>query len=490
MRPLRGIRDVERRPRRPRGPARGGFTLIELLVSMAIFVTVMASVTLLFNSAIRTTKQGFLNQDAFEIARGAMDILERDLSRSFTSRDHGDVYNFYGTPIGFTFVGMITAGDSPNPNLARITYVMYHVPTSVQNIAGAVSIYESVDGARIGTFNLLRYIEIGKEDLESFPVDWARAALPEERTFNQLIQDEINLSGCPDSECIDEIRKAKKRELWIRMLSGGDFEVSSAWAPGGILFGLDPFDYVIAENIRFLGSDGSRCVGTGPDDFASLDELQAGTDFDDEILPGFDCTVPESPGTRTCTLFLADVDHSPRITPGDNFFAIPRAQDPIPFFTYRDYGTRIRKNGCGFTVFKPNPFDPFNPDSFLLNEFDDPIPETDVAPIDLQFWNDSRNFAYMQFRENLILTDGQNNDGDFFIDEFGDLQPLIDEPDEANGINLGSPLDARAPIEITVNFTLFFPSPYPGAPDFNRKFTMRIDLPTGYRRTFDRPVTP
>ena len=96
-----------RRPRRNR--ARGGFTLVELLVAMTIFITVMSSVMFLFSAAIRISKQGFQSQDAFEIARGAMDILERDLSRSFTSRDHGDVFNFYGTPIGFTFIGMITA---------------------------------------------------------------------------------------------------------------------------------------------------------------------------------------------------------------------------------------------------------------------------------------------------------------------------------------------------------------------------------------------
>ena len=487
MRPLRGIRDVERRPRRPRGPARGGFTLIELLVSMAIFVTVMASVTLLFNSAIRTTKQGFLNQDAFEIARGAMDILERDLTRSFTSRDHGDVYNFYGTPIGFTFVGMITAGDSPNPNLARITYVMYHVPTSVQNIAGAVSIYESVDADRINTFSLLRYIEIGKEDLDSFPVDWRATLIPNPdddanpTTLPGLLTQIVSRSPCDphDAPCLDEALKAAKREVWIRMLSGGDFNALSAWAPGGILDGLDPFDYVIAEKIRFIEPRGSRCVGEGDDDFATFEDLQEGTDFDDLIFSGFDCTEEEFPLSTTCVSFLADfIDHPPRITFNENFAAIAQLGDPLPFFTYRDFGTRIRRNGCGVTVFKD---DPLNPGFPPMYSFGVPIliPETEVVPIDLQFWNDTRNAEYLQLRANEILLGP---------DEI--LNTADDDPDGANGLNLGSPLVARAPIEISTNFTLFFPSPYPGAPDFNRKFTMPIDLPSGYRRTFETPVAP
>ena len=419
-----------RRPRRKR--ARAGFSLIELLVAIVIFITVMSGVTLLFSGAIRASKQGFQNQDAFEVARGAMDIIERDLNRSFTSRDHGDVFNFYGTPIGFTFVGMVSADESSNPNLARVTYVI-HQSAAWQRLEAVP--FDDDDDIRRETFALLRLIEPGGEDLESFPVDWDNIgggwALVDPpsgvSTLQDLIQNEVSSAEtrgtCDqgDISCFQEIERAKKRELWIRMLSGevaGVDGLPDIWPllgpdrdEDGWPDGLDPEDFVVAENILNVDhSTGEPLVDTVP---------------------------------------LIDSDH------------VAHASDPngpFPesvFFTYRDFGTTLA-NRVG------------------LNE------GKIVVPIDFFFWNDRRNIEFMQFREGQILSDGADNDGDSYIDE----------ADEANGINFGSPLDARAPIEITMNFTLFFPSPYAGAPDFNRKFTMRIDLPTGYRRTFDTPVAP
>ena len=78
-----------RAPRHTRSRA-AGFTLIELLVSIAIFISVMAGVTLLLIGSTRVSQQGFQNQQAFEIARGAMSLMQRDLSRAFTSRNHGE----------------------------------------------------------------------------------------------------------------------------------------------------------------------------------------------------------------------------------------------------------------------------------------------------------------------------------------------------------------------------------------------------------------
>ena len=68
----------------------------------------------------------------------------------------------------------------------------------------------------------------------------------------------------------------------------------------------------------------------------------------------------------------------------------------------------------------------------------------------------------------------------------------VDEADERYAESAGSPLDTRLPIAVTTDFTLFFRSPYPGAPDFNERFTQRIDLPTATRRTITNslPVTP
>jgi hypothetical protein len=43
--------------------------------------------------------------------------------------------------------------------------------------------------------------------------------------------------------------------------------------------------------------------------------------------------------------------------------------------------------------------------------------------------------------------------------------------------------DPRLPEVVTASFWLMFSSPYPGAPDFQRRFTLEIQVPTGYTRT-------
>jgi len=42
--------------------------------------------------------------------------------------------------------------------------------------------------------------------------------------------------------------------------------------------------------------------------------------------------------------------------------------------------------------------------------------------------------------------------------------------------------DPRLPAVVTANFWLMFSSPYPGAPDFQRLFSLDVNLPTGYAR--------
>jgi hypothetical protein len=42
--------------------------------------------------------------------------------------------------------------------------------------------------------------------------------------------------------------------------------------------------------------------------------------------------------------------------------------------------------------------------------------------------------------------------------------------------------EPRLPEVVEVNFWMMFPSPYPGAPDFRRWFTLQVNVPTGYAR--------
>ncbi len=450
---------------------RRGFTLVELLVALTIFVTVMASVTLVFNGAIRTSKQGFQNQEAYELARGTMKVLERDLSRAFTNRDHGDNFNFYGTPIGFTFVGLISADESSVPNMARVTYVIYHDPT-LANLSGAFDQYtfESKEGPEVPTYQLLRYIEPGQDTLDSYPIDWSVPIVLDSgpsTTLESLARARVILAGCPtgDAGCDLLVRQAARREIWIKMLAGGgdvmpaetddppdgiidgEFTVPDAWS----FLGLgDPYDYVVGENIRFLSlaSTDSYCAADLPALEIVLENNNLAIDFDDIIYED---------GTQTCVRIVSSPDDAPIFyDPNPQFSDDPNPQFSTaafsavngarPFFTYWDIG--------------------------IIPNLPNTTADDQHTPVPFQFWNDWRN----------LLADGLDNDADSFVDE----------TDERYGENSGSPLDTRLPIAVTTDFTLFFRSPYPGAPDFNERFTQRIDLPTAYRRTIKNtvPVTP
>lgn len=97
-----------------------GFTLVELLVAMAIFVTIMGGVTVLFTGAVRTVRQGNQIIDAFSMGRGALEVMARDLGTAFTARELGQYHQFYGRPDGFTFVGKLSDG-----RLGRVTYAVH-----------------------------------------------------------------------------------------------------------------------------------------------------------------------------------------------------------------------------------------------------------------------------------------------------------------------------------------------------------------------------
>lgn len=96
-----------------------GFTLVELLVAMAIFITIMGGITVLFTGAIRTVRQGNQQMDLFSIGRGMMTVMERDMSAAFTARELGEYFQFYGRAEGFMFVGKLDNGQ-----LGRVTYVI------------------------------------------------------------------------------------------------------------------------------------------------------------------------------------------------------------------------------------------------------------------------------------------------------------------------------------------------------------------------------
>ncbi|MBI4557330.1 MAG: type II secretion system protein [Candidatus Hydrogenedentes bacterium] len=238
-----------------------GFTLVELLVAIAIIMSVLAGVALVFTGAVRAVRTGQQSMDAQELARSVQNVMARDLSSAFTARDFGNLYEFFGTPIGMTFVGVVRARlASDTPNLARVTYVVH---TSVGNVD-----FEDEDGNWFRTYALLRYVEPGISSLDSFPINWDQFVLNTNDFQDTFNIDFDEACGCNYDQYLQgfvsitpaqqKLVDAKKRELWIRMLAG-DGTLPRAWNQfdqnGNLIKGfLDKFaeDYVLTE--RILGT--------------------------------------------------------------------------------------------------------------------------------------------------------------------------------------------------------------------------------------------
>ncbi|MCL4691958.1 MAG: prepilin-type N-terminal cleavage/methylation domain-containing protein, partial [Candidatus Hydrogenedentes bacterium] len=302
-----------------------GFTLVELLIATALFSIIMAAIVTLFVASLHAVKSAYLASDAYETSRGAFAVVERDLTTVFTMRDYGDYYQFYGTPQGMSMIGLVRDPDGGSTTLGRITYVIYPVvikdtagdfyvtgpfnlpqlntrPVPIQfatiNNAGTPSDpsddFEEVQDFLYGTAALLRYVEPGVEDLDTYPFDWNELAVDPE--FGTSVKDELdraiaNLAGLPQdssnpnvllrlTSSQQEMLAAKKRELWIRMLAGQEYwipvlngaapQLPNVWGMrdsdgsviqqswlepfdiNGDVNALDPRDYVVAENIGLV----------------------------------------------------------------------------------------------------------------------------------------------------------------------------------------------------------------------------------------------
>ncbi|MEK7795798.1 MAG: hypothetical protein AAB353_14770, partial [Candidatus Hydrogenedentota bacterium] len=331
----------------------------------------------------------------------------------------GDYYQFYGTPIGFTFVGL--ASPDPNdsdPNIARVTYVVYH---DVDD-----EIVGDIDSNDRATYRLLRYVEPNAETLDDFPVQWDSPQLAGLDSGGLTVQDLIDAeiaarcSGC-DEEQAEFIARIKKRELWIHMLAGGnDREVPNAWniGPPLINIGADVNDYVISDNILNVFTNKLDPDGPG----GPLPLVETTYVMHRDIRP---------------VIQDASIDDGGFVYPGiiqtdtDGIFATDWTLRTF-FFTYADI--------------------------MVSTDPDTGFQQTRAIPS--RFWSDLRNVGTE------IGNNGLDDDNDGFFDE-----PAV-----------GNPFTPRLPQNVTSHFTLFFPSPYAGAPDFERAFDQNIDIPSGYRR--------
>lgn len=229
-----------------------GFTLSELLVAMAIFMTLLGGLVLLFVGSLKAVQTGYQGMDAFEEARGALAVIKEDLMTGFGALEHSDSYTFYGTSIGFTFIGLASnTSDKGNVNQARITYVLYNTYSDVImgttygtppkpspgwiTFEGAFEVNGVFQPAY--SYRLLRYEEPNVGDLESFPIAWGATFLPGSET--------LTLQNLIDNEPSESSKCAKRRELWIRMLAGGGGQVPNGWP----ILGKNPYDYAVTDTI-------------------------------------------------------------------------------------------------------------------------------------------------------------------------------------------------------------------------------------------------
>jgi prepilin-type N-terminal cleavage/methylation domain-containing protein len=239
-----------------------GFSLVELLVAVTLLMTFMGAIAMLFTTSLHAMKSGMQVIEADDEARGAFRIVERDLNSVFTSRNYGDYYSFFGTPFGMSMVGLVRAGESYN--IGRISYVVLEADDDIEMIEA----YEGGGDVQARVGKLVRFIEPGVEDLDSYPIDWVIAAGESIAVDGELsdaagfpVGDSFtSLSAVTLDPLLARLRalsprheerlNAKKRELWLRMLArhGG---VPDAWGK----ISKERLDYVVAENI---------VQGTGP----------------------------------------------------------------------------------------------------------------------------------------------------------------------------------------------------------------------------------
>lgn len=388
----------------------GGFTLVELLVAMAVLIVLMGGLALLYVNSLKAVRQTMQQVDAFERARGALATLTTDLTTGYGARANAQVYSFYGTPIGMTFVTLVkNSPDAADANIARVTYVLYNMYYDAErngtfpqgeeapeyrvfedaleaNDPAGVS--EWLDGwANAYTYVLIRYVEPNVGDIDAFPVEWNQIPFPgnEQQTLDDVVEAEVaaalsaNLipsTGSPEAE---DVRKMKRRELWIRMLAGGDHDVPNGWRlpyslirlgpdPGVEPVHVDPmrpYRYVVTENILSFVHGGAHWgIGYPPTG---------------NLIPWY---------------------------------------EGAPIF---DYDMAFAMDGDPNSGFVKSPN---------------------------LWWNDVRS----------------NN-----------CKP----PEGAPTVLCRDP---RKPEVVSVSFWMMFESPYPGAPDFKRKFSTRIMIPTAYDR--------
>lgn len=316
--------------------AKGGFTLTELLVSTAIFAILMTSIGALFVASLNAVKSGYQSQKVYEDARGTFNVIQRDLTTVFTSRDFGQYYQFYGNEYGMMMVGLLQLRDASGRDytrIGRITYVIYPVvlrggdnafyvtePFAIDYAkevgvtdTGRAPDFHQTRGVRfagndpnsdagsreVAICALVRYVEPGVSELDAYPFNWDDlidetennpefpATSSPESLRSQLndsleVSNTLSLSPSNDLRILgrldsarDQMFAAKKRDLWLKMLScqkywiprlvGGQALLPNPWGR------VDPNSGAVTERCWLRG--GSTVSVVDPRDFVAVENI-------------------------------------------------------------------------------------------------------------------------------------------------------------------------------------------------------------------------
>lgn len=517
--------------------AKGGFTLTELLVSTAIFAILMTSIGALFVASLHAVKAGYQSQEAFETSRGTFNVIQRDLTTVFTSRDFGQFYQFYGNEYGMMMVGLLQLRDANGreySRIGRITYVMY--PVVLKGGDGAFYVtepfaldynqkvgttdigrapdfyrtrgvrYEGNDpnsdaGSReVAVCALVRYVEPGVSDLDAYPFDWnflidetennpefpaGNSAQSLRSQLNASLEVPNSLSTSPSddlrilgrlNDSRDQMFAAKKRDLWLRMLScqkywiprlvGGAALLPNPWGR------VNPNTGVVTERCWLQG--GSTISVVNPRDFIAVDNIGVFT--------------PQNYWTTWPLLaYRTNGGYKP-------FFEFGRITadttvDLMPFWNSN------RQSYAGFQQLPNDGID--NDQDGIVDEFGERLVVagmTDPGILDLDpnaYEFDGRdNDADGEIDEpgetfvNPIEQDGIDNNRDGTVDEPGETVDGAQAPGLPDGFtSYGSPLQPRLPEVVMVRVPMVFDPAYLKAPNFERSMELLIEVPTAYTRS-------
>jgi len=432
---------------RTRRPARAGFTLAEMLVAIAIFMVLMSGLLLLFSGSLRTVRSGYQTIDAYEQARGAIAVIHNDLTIAFSASDAAENYNFYGTPIGMTFVGLVRSEDSnthADLNIGRISYVIYNLNPDNHELMTDEDIFpEALEDGNVNRngypYPMLRFVEQGVGDIDSLPLRWDESIDPDDPggdtpndVLDALYNEDPRFHGWPENtpvckDCEDDYRQALRREIWIRVLAGGDAEI-------------DPWPGDEDKGFYFFSPIQWR-TDLSPEEIRKIRFSALYKNIKEYLITHEGIAIDE-----------AELRALKQAWWGNYVLAnnIISAKTQEERNATADWQNEVeRKNawnrGINFFDYDYTYISPVDVDTDEPRKLDNP------------WWNDMRSLNCDPLNHEWRLNKPNFNNSKYCY-------------------------DSCLPAVVSTTFWMMFESPYPGAPDFKRRFCEQVFLPAAYSR--------